>query len=76
MSGSDNEDVGRGASFASTGSSHDLTAHPRANASFDHAMGLGAGWHGIGRFNAGKLNAYLHGLNWCLQGWSNFGCRC
>ena len=66
-SGSENEDVGGGASFASTASSHDLTAHPRANASFDHVMGLGAGGHGIGRFNAGKLNAYLHGLNRRLQ---------
>ena len=66
-SGSENEEVGGGASFASTASSHDLTAHPRANASFDHVMGLGAGGHGIGRFNAGKLNAYLHGLNRRLQ---------
>ncbi|KAI0288447.1 hypothetical protein BC826DRAFT_1093036 [Russula brevipes] len=56
-----------GASFTSTGSSHDLTAHPRANASFDHVMGLGAGGHGVGRFNAGKLNTYLHGLNRRLQ---------
>jgi chromosome segregation ATPase len=66
-SGSESEDVGGGASFTSTASSHDLTAHPRANASFDHVMGLGAGGHGIGRFNAGKLNAYLHGLNRRLQ---------
>ena len=66
-SGSEPEDVGGGASFTSTASSHDLTAHPRANASFDHVMGLGAGGHGIGRFNAGKLNAYLHGLNRRLQ---------
>ena len=64
---SESEDVGGGASFTSTTSSHDLTAHPRANASFDHVMGLGAGGHGIGRFNAGKLNAYLHGLNRRLQ---------
>ena len=64
---SESEDVGGGASFISTTSSHDLTAHPRANASFDHVMGLGAGGHGIGRFNAGKLNAYLHGLNRRLQ---------
>lgn len=63
---SETEDVG-GASFISTTSSHDLTAHPRANASFDHVMGLGAGGHGIGRFNAGKLNSYLHGLNRRLQ---------
>jgi hypothetical protein len=66
-SASESEDVGGGASFISTTSSHDLTAHPRANASFDHVMGLGAGGHGIGRFNAGKLNAYLHGLNRRLQ---------
>jgi hypothetical protein len=56
-----------GASFTSTGSSHDLTAHPRANASFDHVMSLGAGGHGVGRFNAGRLNTYLHGLNRRLQ---------
>ena len=56
-----------GASFTSTASSQDLTAHPRANASFDQVIGLGAGGHGIGRFNAGKLNAYLHGLNRRLQ---------
>ena len=66
-SASESEDVAGGASFTSTTSSQDLTAHPRANASFDHVMGLGAGGHGIGRFNAGKLNAYLHGLNRRLQ---------
>ena len=66
-SGSESEDAGEGASFASTASPHDLTAHPRANASFDQVIGLGAGGHGIGRFNAGKLNAYLHGLNRRLQ---------
>jgi len=66
-SGSESEDVAGGASFASTGSSHDLTAQPRANASFDQVIGLGAGGHGVGRFNAGKLNAYLHGLNRRLQ---------
>lgn len=66
-SGSESEDVAGGASFASNGSSHDLTAHPRANASFDQVIGLGAGGHGVGRFNAGKLNAYLHGLNRRLQ---------
>lgn len=64
---SESEDVGGGASFTSTTSSHDLTSHRRANASFDHVVGLGAGGHGIGRFNAGKLNAYLHGLNRRLQ---------
>ena len=66
-SGSESEGAGEGASFASTSSPHDLTAHPRANASFDQVIGLGAGGHGIGRFNAGKLNAYLHGLNRRLQ---------
>jgi myosin protein heavy chain len=65
--GSESEEAGGGASFTSTGSSHDLTAHPRANASFDQVIGLGAGGHGIGRFNAGKLNTYLHGLNRRLQ---------
>src|SRR6266702_2322476 len=66
-SGSESEGAGEGASFASTASPHDLTAHPRANASFDQVIGLGAGGHGIGRFNAAKLNAYLHGLNRRLQ---------
>jgi hypothetical protein len=66
-SGSESESVGEGASFASTASPHDLTAHPRANASFDQVIGLGAGGHGVGRFNAGKLNTYLHGLNRRLQ---------
>ncbi|TFK39758.1 hypothetical protein BDQ12DRAFT_704709 [Crucibulum laeve] len=57
------------ASFISTASSHDLTTHQRANTSFDPAMGFGAGatGHGVGRFNAGKLNNYLHGLNRRLQ---------
>lgn len=56
-------------SFVSTASSHDLTTHAyaRANASFDPIMGMGLGERGggvgVGRFNAGKLNAYLHGLN-------------
>ncbi|KAJ7647253.1 hypothetical protein FB45DRAFT_987061 [Roridomyces roridus] len=41
----------------------------RANASFDPAMGFtgGKGGMGVGRFNAGKLNTYLHGLNRRLQ---------
>lgn len=58
-----------GASFISTASSHDLTTHQRANTSFDPAMGFGTGaqGHGVGRFNAGKLNSYLHGLNRRLQ---------
>ncbi|KIM34091.1 hypothetical protein M408DRAFT_325604 [Serendipita vermifera MAFF 305830] len=47
-------------SFISTASSHDLTVHqPRINASFDHLTGA----KGVGRFNATKLNTYLHGLN-------------
>jgi len=66
-SASEGEEAGGGTSFASSVSSHDLTAHPRANASFDQVIGLGAGGHGIGRFNAGKLNSYLHGLNRRLQ---------
>ncbi|KAJ6581666.1 hypothetical protein B0H19DRAFT_929437 [Mycena capillaripes] len=59
-----------GASIISTASSHDLTTHHyRANASFDPVMGFGGaqGLHGVGRFNAGKLNTYLHGLNRRLQ---------
>ncbi|OJT11389.1 hypothetical protein TRAPUB_12084 [Trametes pubescens] len=55
------------ASFVSTASSHDLTTHARANASFDPLMGLAERGHGVGRFNAGKLNSYLHGLNRRLQ---------
>ena len=55
------------ASFVSTASSHDLTTHARANASFDPVMGLAERGHGVGRFNATKLNAYLHGLNRRLQ---------
>ena len=50
-------------SFISTASSHDLTVHPRANASFDPVMGA----KHAGRFNAVKLNSYLHGLNRRLQ---------
>ncbi|KAI8969366.1 hypothetical protein BD414DRAFT_503572 [Trametes punicea] len=55
------------ASFVSTASSHDLTTHARANASFDPIIGLGERGHGVGRFNAGKLNTYLHSLNRRLQ---------
>ncbi|THH07320.1 hypothetical protein EW145_g3460 [Phellinidium pouzarii] len=51
------------ASFISTASSHDLTVHRRANASFDPVTGP----QGVGRFNSGKLNTYLHGLNRRLQ---------
>ncbi|KAF8159408.1 hypothetical protein B0H34DRAFT_703324 [Crassisporium funariophilum] len=61
--------AGDRASFISTASSHDLTTHQRVNTSFDPSMGFGAGapGHGVGRFNAGKLNNYLHGLNRRLQ---------
>lgn len=61
--------AGDRASFISTASSHDLTTHQRMNTSFDPAMGFGNGapGHGVGRFNAGKLNTYLHGLNRRLQ---------
>lgn len=55
------------ASFLSTASSQDLTTHARANASFDPVMGLGERGHGVGRFNANKLNNYLHTLNRKLQ---------
>ena len=55
-------------SFISTTSSQDLTTHARANASFDPVIGLGErGGVGVGRFNAPKLNNYLHGLNRKLQ---------
>ena len=56
-------------SMISTTSSQDLTSHPRANVSFDPAMGFGGGaaGHGVGRFNTGKLNNYLHTLNHRLQ---------
>ncbi|KIY70545.1 hypothetical protein CYLTODRAFT_391816 [Cylindrobasidium torrendii FP15055 ss-10] len=54
-------------SFISTASSHDLTTNIRANTSFDPAMGFGVGGQATGRFNAGKLNTYLHGLNRRLQ---------
>jgi hypothetical protein len=65
----DGTGVGDRASFISTASSHDLTTHHRVNTSFDPAMGFGAGapGQGIGRFNAAKLNNYLHGLNRRLQ---------
>ncbi|PBK62389.1 hypothetical protein ARMSODRAFT_1024819 [Armillaria solidipes] len=55
------------ASFISTASSHDLTTHVRASTSFDPAMGFGVGAQANGRFNAGKLNTCLHGLNRWLQ---------
>ncbi|KAI0091595.1 hypothetical protein BDY19DRAFT_885665 [Irpex rosettiformis] len=54
-------------SFLSTTSSQDLVIHARANASFDPSVGVGDRGHGVDRFNAGKLNNYLHGLNKKLQ---------
>lgn len=57
-------------SYISTTSSQDLTTHARANASFDPGLlgqGERGGGVGIGRFNAPKLNNYLHGLNRKLQ---------
>ncbi|KAI0339572.1 hypothetical protein BDW22DRAFT_1399775 [Trametopsis cervina] len=54
-------------SFLSTTSSQDLAIHARANASFDPAVGLGDRGRGVDRFNAAKLNNYLHGLNQKLQ---------
>ncbi|KAG1860628.1 hypothetical protein DFJ58DRAFT_715534 [Suillus subalutaceus] len=53
---SDNELRGPSASFISNASSHDLTTHPRANTSA-----------GVARFDAPKLNHYLHTLNSKLQ---------
>ncbi|KDQ19443.1 hypothetical protein BOTBODRAFT_51847 [Botryobasidium botryosum FD-172 SS1] len=44
-------------SFISTASSHDLTTHPRANASFDPLMDH------VDKFNQNKLNSYLNSLN-------------
>lgn len=55
------------ASFVSTASSHDLTTHAQANTSFDPLMGPAQRGHGMGRFNAGKFNSYLHSLNHRLQ---------
>ncbi|KIJ55564.1 hypothetical protein M422DRAFT_151101 [Sphaerobolus stellatus SS14] len=62
-SGSDSLSPGDHNSFISTASSHDLTVHPRANASFDPTMGAAH----ADRFNAVKLNTYLHSLNRRLQ---------
>ena len=52
------------ASFISTASSHDLTTHHRVNTSSDPAMGFwpGAPGHGVGRFNAGKLLAWVESM--------------
>ncbi|KAG2137784.1 hypothetical protein BD769DRAFT_1384914 [Suillus cothurnatus] len=62
---SDIELRGPSASFVSTASSNDLTTHPRANTSYDPA--LGTGQRGVARFDAPKLNHYLHTLNSKLQ---------
>ncbi|KAF9240597.1 hypothetical protein BU15DRAFT_61277 [Melanogaster broomeanus] len=58
--------VGERPSFLSTASSQDLTTHVRANTSYDPALGLGERGK-MGRFDAQKLNGYLHGLNRRLQ---------
>lgn len=55
--GPKSQSIGEGTSFTSTASTHDLAAHPRANA-FDELIGLVAGGHGVGRFNAGELNTW------------------
>ncbi|KAG1734078.1 uncharacterized protein EDB91DRAFT_620776 [Suillus paluster] len=62
---SDTELRGASASFISTASSNDLTTHPRANTSYDPAVGTGQ--RGVARFDAPKLNHYLHTLNSKLQ---------
>ena len=62
---SDTELRGASTSFISTASSHDLTTHPRANTSYDPALGTGE--RGVARFDAPKLNHYLHTLNSKLQ---------
>lgn len=60
------DDASERASVISTTSSHDLVTHVRANTSYDPALGLGERGK-MGRFDAQKLNAYLHGLNRRLQ---------
>lgn len=60
------DSAGERMSFVSTASSHDLVAHVRANASYDPAVGLGERGK-TGRFDAQKLNTYLHVLNRRLQ---------
>lgn len=60
------DSAGERMSFISTASSHDLTTHVRANTSYDPAIGLGERGK-TGRFDAQRLNAYLHGLNRRLQ---------
>lgn len=53
-------------SYISTASSHDLTTHHPANASFDPLM-MPGGAGAVGRLNKGKLNTYLYGLNRRLE---------
>ena len=60
------DDTSERASVVSTASSHDLVTHVRANTSYDPALGLGERGK-MGRFDAQKLNSYLHGLNRRLQ---------
>ncbi|KAI6112992.1 hypothetical protein F5141DRAFT_1188202 [Pisolithus sp. B1] len=60
------DSAGERMSFVSTASSHDLVAHVRANTSYDPAVGLGERGK-TGRFDAQKLNTYLHALNRRLQ---------
>lgn len=60
------DDASERGSVISTTSSHDLVTHVRANTSYDPALGLGERGK-MGRFDAQKLNSYLHGLNRRLQ---------
>ena len=60
------DDASDRGSVISTPSSHDLVTHVRANTSYDPALGLGERGR-MGRFDAQKLNSYLHGLNRRLQ---------
>ena len=60
------DSAGERMSIISTASSHDLTTHMRANTSYDPAIGLGERGK-TGRFDAQKLNTYLHVLNRRLQ---------
>ncbi|KAL4062577.1 hypothetical protein J3A83DRAFT_4109663 [Scleroderma citrinum] len=60
------DSAGERMSVISTASSHDLTTHVRANTSYDPAVGLGERGR-TGRFDAQKLNTYLHVLNRRLQ---------
>ena len=60
------DDASERGSVISTASSHDLVTHVRANTSYDPALGLGERGK-MGRFDAQKLNSYLHGLNRHLQ---------